>query len=48
MFLSYLFGCTAVPIAVIASTKKMRSLVSDNDLLAQALKSSSKLVTSFS
>ncbi|KAG6777775.1 hypothetical protein POTOM_017606 [Populus tomentosa] len=33
-----------VPIAVIASTKKMRSLVSDNDLLVQALKSSSKLV----
>ncbi|XP_011001196.1 PREDICTED: la-related protein 6C [Populus euphratica] len=33
-----------VPIAVIASTKKMRSLISDNDLLAQALKSSSKLV----
>ncbi|KAF9684274.1 hypothetical protein SADUNF_Sadunf04G0101000 [Salix dunnii] len=33
-----------VPIAVIASTKKTRSLVNDNDLLAQALNSSSKLV----
>ncbi|CAK7329812.1 unnamed protein product [Dovyalis caffra] len=33
-----------VPISVMASTKKMRSLVSDTDLLAQALKSSSKLV----
>ncbi|KAJ6906002.1 LOW QUALITY PROTEIN: hypothetical protein NC652_023682 [Populus alba x Populus x berolinensis] len=32
-----------VPISVIASTKKMRSLVIDNDSLAQALKSSSKL-----
>ncbi|KAJ6766189.1 LA-RELATED PROTEIN 6C [Salix purpurea] len=37
---------TDVPIAVIASTKKTRSLINDNDLLVQALKSSSKLVTS--
>ncbi|KAK3195692.1 hypothetical protein Dsin_027002 [Dipteronia sinensis] len=35
-----------VPISVIASTKKIKSLVSNNHLLAQALRSSSKLVVS--
>ncbi|XP_050231994.1 la-related protein 6C [Mercurialis annua] len=35
-----------VPISVIASTKKMKSLVNNNHLLAQALQSSSKLVVS--
>ncbi|KAF7128049.1 hypothetical protein RHSIM_Rhsim11G0169100 [Rhododendron simsii] len=33
-----------VPISVIASTKKIRSLISNHDLLAQALRSSSTLV----
>ncbi|KDP38238.1 hypothetical protein JCGZ_04881 [Jatropha curcas] len=35
-----------VPISVIASTKKMKSLVNNNHLLAQALQSSLKLVVS--
>ncbi|KAJ4830094.1 hypothetical protein Tsubulata_017777 [Turnera subulata] len=35
-----------VPISTIASTKKMKSLISSNQLLAQALRSSSKLVVS--
>ncbi|KAK9287378.1 hypothetical protein L1049_015796 [Liquidambar formosana] len=35
-----------VPISVIASSKKIKSLVSNNDLLAQALRSSLKLVVS--
>ncbi|KAM7482532.1 hypothetical protein LguiB_007115 [Lonicera macranthoides] len=35
-----------VPIAVIASTKKIKSLINNNNLLAQALRSSSKLVVS--
>ncbi|KAH7575189.1 hypothetical protein ACOSP7_005369 [Xanthoceras sorbifolium] len=35
-----------VPISVIASTKKIKSLVNNNHLLAQALRSSSKLVVS--
>ena len=33
-----------VPISVVASTKKMKSLISNNHILAQALRSSSKLV----
>ncbi|CAB4320705.1 unnamed protein product [Prunus armeniaca] len=33
-----------VPISVVASTKKMKSLISNNHMLAQALRSSSKLV----
>ncbi|XP_062023265.1 la-related protein 6C isoform X1 [Rosa rugosa] len=35
-----------VPISVVASTKKMKSLISNNHMLAQALRSSSKLVVS--
>ncbi|WCJ33772.1 RNA-binding protein [Euphorbia peplus] len=35
-----------VPISVIASTKKMKSLINNNQLLAQALQSSTKLVVS--
>lgn len=35
-----------VPISVIASSKKIKSLVSNNHLLAQALRSSSKLIVS--
>ncbi|KAL5540673.1 hypothetical protein UlMin_042865 [Ulmus minor] len=35
-----------VPLSVIASTKKIKSLTSNNDMLAQALRSSSKLVVS--
>ncbi|PRQ23238.1 putative lupus La protein [Rosa chinensis] len=35
-----------VPISVVASTKKMKSLISNNHMLAQAVRSSSKLVVS--
>ncbi|XP_050365860.1 la-related protein 6C [Argentina anserina] len=35
-----------VPISVVASTKKMKALISNNYMLAQALRSSSKLVVS--
>lgn len=39
------FGFVSVPISVVASTKKMKSLISNNHMLAQALRSSSKLVS---
>lgn len=39
------FLCKTVPISVVASTKKMKSLISNNHMLAQALRSSSKLVS---
>ncbi|XP_004292453.1 PREDICTED: la-related protein 6C [Fragaria vesca subsp. vesca] len=35
-----------VPVSVVSSTKKMKSLISNNHMLAQALRSSSKLVVS--
>lgn len=40
------FGFVTVPISVVASTKKMKSLISNNHMLAQTLRSSSKLVSS--
>lgn len=39
------FGFLSVPVSVVASTKKMKSLISNNHMLAQALRSSSKLVS---
>lgn len=40
------YGTVTVPISFIASTKKIKSLVSNSHSLAQALRSSSKLVSS--